>query len=393
MIHVLVQASSRSWQGWEDFCTNHADGKPAVQYTVDKFLHASPEVKVTLIAPNFDRAGMFPLMFEHYNSTRFQLHFSHDASPLLRMLAATEMLADHDYFIRVDGLHFATLEQDALTMLAQAQSDDLDCMKFPDDFPIQFTADIYRVGSLRKLAKLNPSPEFSVHPKYAMLNDCSNWKVGYIPAPRVTDDYLSWARNVAKTVYVPRTSTNENANKAGDLHTFHYDHAKEYLKTGERVLDCSSGCGEGSLILGSKEVEVYGGDIDAKQVKIAEQHCKGNLNIKFQVVDITQQPFEDHFFDTVVCLETIEHVNEHNCLKEINRVLKPGGLAIISTPQNSLGHIPINIMHEKEYSLAGLVILCEKYFDIEKIIGIKQGRIIIDGSEKGNNMMLFCRKH
>lgn len=392
MIHVLVQASSRSWQGWEDFCTNPADGKPAAQYTVDKFLTSSPDVKVTLIAPEFDREGLFPKMFESYDPQKFNIHFSHDDSPLLRMISATEALNDDDYFIRVDGLHFAVLEEESIDMLQQAMANNVDCMKFPDDFPIQFTADVYRVGALRTLAKQNPTAAFSVHPKYAFINEPNKWQVEYIQAPKVTDNYLYWARKVAQTVYVPRTSTNENASKAGDLHTFHYDYAKTYLKPGELVLDCSSGCGEGSLILSSMRVTVVGGDIDAKQVEIAKKHCAGHENISFDVVDITNQPFPDNHFDTVISLETIEHVDEDKCIAEIYRVLKPNGLAIISTPQNSLGHIPINIMHEKEYNLEELISLCETTFTIEEVIAIKQGRIIIPGNKKGNNMMVFCRK-
>lgn len=390
MLHVLVQASSRSWQGWEDFCTNPADGKPAVQYTVDKFLNADDSIKVTLIAPKFDHDGLFPTLFADYDPERFSLQFSHDDSPLLRMVEATRTLADEDYFIRVDGLHFATLERVSIDMLRQASS--CDCIKFPDDFPIQFTADVYRVGAIRTLAKSNISTALAVHPKYAFLSMPNSYKVDYIEAPSVSNDYLNWARKVANSVYVPRTATNENANKAGDLHTFHYDFAKNYLTNGQRVLDCSSGCGEGSLILSSVGVQVIGGDIDAEQVEIAKNLCGDNENIDFQVVDITNQPFENDAFDAVISLETIEHVDDKACLKEISRVLKPGGLAIISTPQNSLGHIPINIMHEKEYTLEELTKLVEQYFEVEEIVAIKQGRIIIDGHIRGNNMMLFCRK-
>lgn len=49
-------------------------------------------------------------------------------------------------------------------------------------------------------------------------------------------------------------------------------------------------------------------------------------------------PFDDGFFDAVVSLELIEHLdNQIGLVDEIHRVLRPGGMLIISTPnRNSL---------------------------------------------------------
>ena len=92
MRNVLVQASSRSWQGWPDFCTNKIGAKPCVQYTVDKFLAFNEDVHVTLIAPAFDCSGSFPEIFAGYPKNRFSLTFSHNDSPLRRMAQATSAL-------------------------------------------------------------------------------------------------------------------------------------------------------------------------------------------------------------------------------------------------------------------------------------------------------------
>lgn len=44
-------------------------------------------------------------------------------------------------------------------------------------------------------------------------------------------------------------------------------------------------------------------------------------------------PFEDGTFDRVACLEGIEHVvDRHRTLRELRRVLKPGGKLLITTP-------------------------------------------------------------
>ncbi len=44
-------------------------------------------------------------------------------------------------------------------------------------------------------------------------------------------------------------------------------------------------------------------------------------------------PFRDNLFDTIICIDVIEHVpNPQQMIKELVRVLKPGGILILSTP-------------------------------------------------------------
>jgi hypothetical protein len=61
---------------------------------------------------------------------------------------------------------------------------------------------------------------------------------------------------------------------------------------------------------------------------------------------------------------------------------------LLSTPQNSLGHIPINAQHNHEYSLEEIRNITSKYFRIQEIIGIKQGCIIHEGDYKATNTFL-----
>lgn len=53
-------------------------------------------------------------------------------------------------------------------------------------------------------------------------------------------------------------------------------------------------------------------------------------DIKFDLHDI---PLEDNLFDVVLCNHVLEHVaDDHQCMKELYRVMKPGGFAILQVP-------------------------------------------------------------
>ena len=94
------------------------------------------------------------------------------------------------------------------------------------------------------------------------------------------------------------------------------------------------GCGDGSLLrevadaLGIRDV--YGVDIDEMALKKAA--CR---DIKVFKADLNSDPlpFKDDFFDIVLMEEVIEHlVNPYNAIREAYRILKRGGLFLLSTP-------------------------------------------------------------
>jgi methionine biosynthesis protein MetW len=97
-----------------------------------------------------------------------------------------------------------------------------------------------------------------------------------------------------------------------------------------KVLDVGcANCWTVQLFNGTK-VEHFGIDISDNALKRAE---KKGVIVKRVDLDCDPIPFEDNFFDLVLCSDIIEHtLYPENILKEARRVLKEGGSLIVIVP-------------------------------------------------------------
>jgi 2-polyprenyl-3-methyl-5-hydroxy-6-metoxy-1,4-benzoquinol methylase len=104
--------------------------------------------------------------------------------------------------------------------------------------------------------------------------------------------------------------------------------------SGKVVLDIASGEGYGSNLLATTASKVTGVDIDPATVQAAnEKYAIRRKNLEFLQGSADKIPVGSGQFDIVVSFETIEHHDKHReMMAEIKRVLKPGGLLIISSP-------------------------------------------------------------
>jgi O-antigen biosynthesis protein len=108
------------------------------------------------------------------------------------------------------------------------------------------------------------------------------------------------------------------------------------LCQGLDVLDVASGEGYGSAILAGVSRSVVGVEIDAATVAHAAESYRGD-NLRFIQGSASELPLEDACVDVVVSFETLEHIREHEqFVREVGRVLRPGGTFIVSTPDRRI---------------------------------------------------------
>ncbi|HEX3484979.1 MAG TPA: class I SAM-dependent methyltransferase [Micropepsaceae bacterium] len=372
------------------------DGEPLVQRCVAQVRQFFPDTPIRIVAPHFDRGGLDAIARSVEDC---QVSYSFDDKPLKRMIAATEDLGEDDLVLRVDGLHCFFQHGVIRDLLAVAEAEALDLAKSPDDFPPPLTGEVWRVGALRHMDRmLSQMPAESaaphwVHPKFLAMRAESGLRTTFVPPPQISNALLSQIR--AELMRAFDEDHNEVTRKsigAGDQISFHYVLARRHLKPDDCVLDIASGKGFGGNIMAEVAASVMCADLD--RAKLDEGRTLfPRANLTFSCEDVTATRFPDNSFDVVVSMETIEHMDDVDLyLGELKRVLKPGGRAILSTPQNSIGHIPLTPAHIHEFSLDELRSSCGRHFEIETIIGLKAGTVYFADDPIGANSVIFLRK-
>lgn len=112
------------------------------------------------------------------------------------------------------------------------------------------------------------------------------------------------------------------------------------------------GAGTGANLLAFQDLGATHG-CEIAPAGVAYCHARGLTQVVHQP-DLDKLPFKDATFDAVTCLDVIEHIRDDvGMMREIARVLKPGGAVLFTTPAHKIlwSVHDESVHHERRYSM------------------------------------------
>ncbi len=186
---------------------------------------------------------------------------------------------------------------------------------------------------------------------------------------------LSKEQQIQEDEYkIPYHWFEDRSNDRGRLYFGYLDLCLSFLEHKDlkslKILD--AGCGDGRFLgymieKGATPENLSGVDYSGRAVNFGRNILP---KVTFSVSDITESlPFEDDSFDVVTLVETLEHIipaKIDGLLINVKRVLKKGGVVIISTPSDVLPYGSKDYQYFSDVSLSAYL---KPHFGNIKVIG------------------------
>jgi len=392
----LVQAHHLGWAGAQDLSLARVGGKYAVEEVIDR-LSSMPSIDAVVVAVPDDPGN--EIFREIATARGASCVFGSRENVLERCKAALDA-AGAAIAVHVMGQHCfidTALLSDMLAFLDAARAD---FVSLPDAFTPYFAGKIYRRALLDKVgAAIAALPQDrAIHfARYAAFIELHREKFNakvYEQLPQYSPDYLRKVRDMAREIFSDdRMHVDASQASAISNPLFEsYQFATSQFGAKDRVLDIACGDGYGCRILAGQAGQVLGVDINGRLIA-ANRQSNAAANISYDVGDCFALSLADGAVSGATAMELIEHLpvdQVDDFVKEVRRVVAPGGSFICSTPQNSHGDIPVVPWHVKEYSVAELRALLERHFSTVKILSSKSGGRLTE-CETGQKMVALCR--
>jgi SAM-dependent methyltransferase len=168
---------------------------------------------------------------------------------------------------------------------------------------------------------------------------------------------------------------------------------------GLKILDCGSGTGPLQFYLAMNGYNVYSLDLDLRALeKVAKFKSTNNLETLYPAYgNILDLPFPDGYFDRVFSISVLEHVvyllKEDTTVilkgfvNELLRVLKPGGLVVLTFDVNMSPQKSAHRLYYSEYeSLCGILGIPPEPVPENRLYSSDTG----EGRMMGEDLCVYC---
>jgi len=129
----------------------------------------------------------------------------------------------------------------------------------------------------------------------------------------------------------------------------------------KQVLEVGCGAGLGLGYLARKAKRVIGGDYAEDNLRVAQQHYKGRVELT--LLDAHNLPFKDNCLDVVVAMAVVIYLQLDRFLDECYRVLKRGGSLVFCTPNKEQPGFHRSPLSQNYLSVPELSALMNRHFD------------------------------
>ena len=179
---------------------------------------------------------------------------------------------------------------------------------------------------------------------------------------------------MANLTTAERVSREESDNYVFQRSLLAYHKAAEII--GGDVLEIGTGVGYGAEVLAPHATRFITLD------KTTPEQVYQAGNVEFVEAAVPPIPAENNSFDCVVSFQVIEHIkHDFEFVREVHRVLKPGGKFIVTTP-NAPMSLTRNPWHVREYRPEELTNMLECHFSEVESLGVFGNQKVMEYYEK-----------